>query len=311
MTADETADPLAALISEAASKIESARAKINLALHVLDRRADGFHSLDSLVVFAEVADTLTAFSRDESVIELSVDGQFAGDLAAVTAPEENLVFAVAYALIQAFPERPPGGVRLNLSKHLPVAAGLGGGSADAAATLRLLNRMWRLGLSLHELSGLGLSLGTDVPVCLLSRPARVEGIGEQVTPIPGVPALPVVLVNPGISVSTRSVFGRLQPGERAPLPPVPDGFGSLMELVFWLRKTRNDLFEPAATEFPVIETVVRKLASDPDCMFARMSGSGATVFGIFLSMEAASRAADRLHVARPDWWLAVTRTGGS
>jgi len=311
MTADETADLLATSIAEAAAKIESARAKINLALHVLNRRPDGYHALDSLVVFAELADTLTAFRRDESVVEVSVDGDFADILGETTLPEDNLVYSVACALIRAFPDRIPDGIRLNLTKELPVAAGLGGGSADAAATLRLLNRMWRLGLAPSELIGLGASLGADVPVCVLSRPARIEGIGERVTPVTTLPAIPLVLVNPGVAMETGSVFRRLRPAERPPLPPMPQRFVSLMELVFWLRKTRNDLFEPACEAAPVIETVVRMLASDPDCMFARMSGSGATVFGIFLSIEAASRAAERLRDVRPEWWVAVTWTGGS
>jgi 4-diphosphocytidyl-2-C-methyl-D-erythritol kinase len=311
MIADETADPIAISIAEAAGKIESARAKINLALHVLNRRPDGYHLLDSVVVFAELADTLTADHRDEGVVELGLDGEFADSLAETTRPEDNLVYAVADALIRTFPDRVPGGVRIDLTKSLPVAAGIGGGSADAAATLRLLNRIWRLGLTLPQLAELGGSLGADVPVCIFSRPARMEGIGEQLTPVATIPAMPVVLVNPGVAVETGAVFQRLKPAERSPLPPMPGQPMSLMELVFWLRKTRNDLFAPACAAAPVIETAARMLASDPDCMFARMSGSGATVFGIFLSIDAASRAAERLQDARPNWWTAVTWTEGS
>jgi 4-diphosphocytidyl-2-C-methyl-D-erythritol kinase len=311
MTADETADPIAISIAEAAAKIESARAKINLALHVLNRRPDGYHRLDSVVVFAELADTLTAHRRHESVVELGIEGTFADSLAGTTRPEDNLVYAVADALIRTFPDRVPGGIRIDLTKNLPVAAGIGGGSADAAATLRLLNRIWRLGLTLSQLAELGASLGADVPVCVFSRPARMEGIGEQVTPVATLPAMPVVLVNPGVAVETGAIFRRLKPAERSPLPPMPERFMSLMELVFWLRKTRNDLFAPACAAAPVIETAARMLASDPDCIFARMSGSGATVFGIFLSIDAASRAAERLQEARPDWWTAVTWTEGS
>jgi 4-diphosphocytidyl-2-C-methyl-D-erythritol kinase len=311
MTQDETADPIAISIAEAAAKIECARAKINLALHVLDRRPDGYHRLDSVVVFADLADTLAACRREEGVVELGIDGEFADILAKAAQPAENLVYAVADALIRAFPDRISGGVRIDLTKNLPVAAGLGGGSADAAATLRLLNRLWRLGLTVAELAELGASLGADVPVCVFSRPARMEGIGERVTPVAAIPAMPVVLVNPGVAVETGAVFRRLKPAERSPLPPLPERFTSIMELVFWLRNTRNDLFAPACAAAPVIETAARALASDPDCMFARMSGSGATVFGIFLSIDAASRAAKRLQEARPDWWTAVTWTEGS
>lgn len=298
-------------MSAAASKVESARAKINLALHVLDRRADGYHVLDSLVVFAQVADTLSVFGEDEGFIDLAVDGPFADDLLAATAPDDNLVLAVAHGLAEVHPDRSAGGIRLHLNKQLPVAAGLGGGSADAAAALRLLNRLWRLDLSQQQLAHLGLSLGADVPACLLSRPARVQGIGEIITPVSGMPAMTVVLVNPGVAVSTGAVFRRLQQTERLPLPPIPKSAGPLMEFVFWLRKTRNDLFTPACIEAPLIEKAVRALAADPDCVFARMSGSGATVFGIFMSREAANRAAARLHAAEPHWWIAVTRTEGS
>jgi len=305
------ADPVSALISAAASKVESARAKINLALHVLDRRADGYHALDSLVVFARVADTLTVSGDHDGFIDLAVDGPFAEDLQANTAPDDNLVLAVARGLAEAYPDPSAGGVRLHLSKQLPVAAGLGGGSADAAAALRLLNRLWRLDLNHEQLVHLGLSLGADVPVCLLSRPARVQGIGDTVTPVSGIPAMTVVLVNPGIAVSTRRVFRRLEQTERLPLPKILEPAGSLMEFVFWLRKTRNDLYMPASKEAPLIEKAVRALAADPGCMFARMSGSGATVFGIFMSNEAANRAAARLHAAEPQWWVAVTRTDGS
>jgi 4-diphosphocytidyl-2-C-methyl-D-erythritol kinase len=308
---ERTVDPVSALISAAASKVESARAKINLALHILDRRADGYHLLDSLVVFAELADTLAVFGDYHGFIDLAVDGPFAEDLRATTAPDDNLVLAVARGLAEVYPDRSTGGVRLHLSKQLPVAAGLGGGSADAAAALRLLNRLWRLDLNHQQLAHLGLSLGADVPVCLLSRPARVQGVGEAVTPLSGIPAMTVVLVNPGIAVSTSRVFRRLERTERQPLPPIPKPAGSLMEFVFWLRKTRNDLFAPASMETPAIEKAVRALAADPDCVFARMSGSGGTVFGIFMSNESANRAAARLHAVEPRWWVAVTRTDGS
>ncbi len=311
--AEATADPVSEPISEVASGLETAKAKINLALHVVDRRDDGYHTLDSLVVFADVADRLTAVPQDHDpgFVDLAIDGPFADDLRAATTPGSNLILAVANGLAEAFASRPDIGVTLRLSKNLPVAAGLGGGSADAAAALRLLNRAWHLGLSQQELARLGLSLGADVPVCLASRPSRMRGIGEEVSPLAGVPAMPIVLVNPGIAIDTRDVFGRLQPEQRTPLPPIPAAFGTLMEFVFWLRKTRNDLFAPATAVAPAIAKVLRALATDPDCLFARMSGSGATVFGIFMSNDAAHRAAARLHAAKPHWWVAVTRTGGS
>ena len=311
MIRDETADLLTTAIAQAAAKIESARAKINLALHVVGRRPDGYHDLDSLVVFAEASDLLTAYQRDEPVIELGIDGEFADLLAETTPPGDNLVYAVADALMRTFPDRIDGGVRLDLAKNLPLAAGIGGGSADAAATLRLLNRIWRLGLTTEQMIDLGASLGADVPACVLSRPARIEGIGDRVTPVTTLPEMPVVLLNPGVAVPTADVFRRLRNVSRPPLPPLPTRPVSVMELVFWLRRTRNDLFEAACGIAPEIERAVRLLAADEDCVFARMSGSGATVFGIFLTIEAATAAAERIRDERPEWWVSVTWTEGS
>jgi 4-diphosphocytidyl-2-C-methyl-D-erythritol kinase len=311
MTQGETADRLSASIAEAAGKVETARAKINLALHVRARRPDGYHDIDSLVVFAELSDVLTAGRCEEERVEVGIDGEFADLLAATTPPGDNLVYAVADALMRTFPDRVPGGIRIDLDKRLPIAAGIGGGSADAAATLRLLNRVWRLGLDTGQLVELGASLGADVPVCVLSRPTRIEGIGDRLTPVATLPAMPVILLNPGVAVPTAEVFRRLRNPDRPALPALPTGPLSITDLVTWLRRTRNDLFEPACGLSPVIERAVRMLASDPDCMFARMSGSGATVFGIFPSIEAAAATAGRIRAARPEWWVAVTWTEGS
>jgi 4-diphosphocytidyl-2-C-methyl-D-erythritol kinase len=306
-----TGDPVSALILEVASKVENARAKINLALHVTGRRPDGYHILDSLVVFAEIADTLKAVPRDEALVRLAIDGQFAKELERAGPVEDNLVIRAADELMAAFPGRPIRGVRLDLTKRLPVASGIGGGSADAAAALRLLDRLWGFDTSRDTLAAIGLRLGADVPACLISRPLKVEGIGERITPASGIPELPMILVNPGVALPTRNVFRRLQPEDRTPMWPVPPGFRTLIEFVQWLRLSRNDLFEPAKEEAKVVGTVVKAVSSDPECLIARMSGSGATVFGIFNSHAAAERAAARIHAAKPGWWVAVTRTGGS
>ena len=234
MIRDETADFLTTSIAEAASKVETARAKINLALHVLGRRPDGYHELDSLVVFAELSDVLTAYRRDEPTLELGIDGEFADLLAETTPPGDNLVYAVADALMRAYPDRVQEGIRIDLAKHLPIAAGIGGGSADAAATLRLLNRIWQLGLSTGQLIDLGASLGADVPVCVLSRPARIEGTGNRLTPVTTLPEMPVVLVNPGVAVSTAEVFRNLRNPDKTPLPPLPTRFVSVMERFYRL-----------------------------------------------------------------------------
>ena len=291
--------------------MEVARVKINLALHVLGRRTDGYHLIDSLVVFAEAGDTITATPRDESLVTLAVEGQFADELTATTAARDNLVMRAADELIHTHPRTPIKGVRLNLNKRVPIAAGLGGGSADAAATLRLLDRYWGWKTSRKRLAEIGLHLGADVPACLVSRPLKMEGIGEKLSPAAGIPALPVILVNPGVPVTTREAFRRLDGGERTPVWPLPGGFATVIEFVQWLRMSRNDLFEPAKAVAPVVARVVKAVAGDQECLFARMSGSGATVFGIFNTAAAAGRAAKRLGAAHPSWWVAVTTTGGS
>ncbi len=307
---ETTADSVSALISEVASKVETARAKVNLALHVLGRRADGYHVIDSLVVFADIGDTLKASARDEAFVSLGLDGPFASDLAAAGRPEDNLVLRAADELISAFPGKRIRGVKLTLTKRLPVASGLGGGSADAAAALRLLDRLWGFRAGPAKLAEHGLKLGADVPLCLLSRPLHAEGIGERLKPLKSIPPLPLLLVQPGVQVSTRNVFRRLTPVDRSPMWPVPARFASLIEFAQWLRLTRNDLLEPAKAEAKVVGTVVKAVSSDPECLFANLSGSGASVFGIFNSRAAAERAAKRIHAVKPQWWVAVTQSGG-
>lgn len=304
-----TADEVSALISEIAAQVETARAKVNLALHVLGRRADGYHLIDSLVVFADIGDTLRVTAREEGLVKLTVDGPFGDELTGSARAEDNLVTRAAEALIAAFPRKRPGGVRFHLTKRLPVASGLGGGSADAAAALRLLDRFWGLGAGAGRLAAIGAGLGADVPMCLVSKPLHAEGIGERVRPVPSVPRLHLLLVQPGVQVATRNVFRRLPPGERAAMWPIPARFASVIEFAQWLRLTRNDLCEPAIAEAKVIGTVVKAVSSDPDCLFANLSGSGASVFGIFNSRAAAERAAARIHDKKPGWWVAVTDSG--
>jgi 4-diphosphocytidyl-2-C-methyl-D-erythritol kinase len=245
------------------------------------------------------------------MVKLTVDGQFADDLEGAGPTRDNLVLRAADELMAAFPRKPIRGVRIHLTKRLPVAAGLGGGSADAAATLRLLDRLWSFGTDRETLATIGLRLGADVPACLTSRPLKAEGIGERIRPVSGIPELPLILVNPGVALPTRNVFRRLHPEERTAMWPVPPGFRTVIEFAQWLRLSRNDLFEPAKEEAKVVGTVVKAVSSDPECLFARMSGSGATVFGIFNTNAAAERAAARIHAAKPAWWVAVTRSGGS
>ena len=272
---------------------EFAPAKVNLALHVLGRRADGYHLLDSLVVFAEVGDTLRAGAADG--LSLAVAGAFAPALAA---DGENLVLRAARALAAA------GGIapraRLALRKQLPVASGIGGGSADAAAALRLLSRLWRLDLPAAELSALALTLGADVPVCLAGRPARMTGVGEVLDAAPRLPACGIVLVNPGVAVATPSVF-RVRTGDFSPPLDLPQRWPDAAALAATLSACRNDLQAPAISLAQAIADVLAALRATENNLLARMSGSGATCFALFATAADAEAAA--VAVARPGWWV--------
>lgn len=273
---------------------EHAPAKINLTLHVTGRRADGYHLLDSLVVFAGVGDLVEA--EPARGLSLTLDGPFGRDLGAGA---DNLVLRAALAL------RPDGqGAALRLTKALPVASGIGGGSADAAAALRLLGRMWDAPPLPPEAV---LALGADVPVCLDGRPRRMSGIGERLAPF-APPPFWMLLVNPGARVSTGAVFARLASRDNPPMPeppPLPDA-----EALFaFLAAQRNDLQAPAEAVAPEIAETLAALAAQPDCRLARMSGSGATCFGLFADAAPMHAAADALRRARPGWWIAATDVG--
>ena len=311
-------DQVAKAIEEAtgAGNAELACAKINLALHVGAERPDGYHDLETLVVFADLADMLTVRSAASgaAATTLAVAGPYADLLTETTEPAANLVLRAAEAIAAAAPRKRalPAHV-INLTKRIPLAAGLGGGSADAAAALRLLDRVWGLKLKPKKLAEIGAGLGADVPMCLLSRPLVARGIGDMVTPVAGIPPLSVVLAHPGsaVQVPTGAVFAGLGNEQRSGLPTLPAKFRTALELVFWLRQTRNDLIDPARVVTRRAVIAAKALAADPDCLFARMSGSGAAAFGIFVKPVAAERAAARLRAARPDWWVAATTTGGS
>ncbi len=284
---------MAALVEELAA------AKINLDLLVLGRRPDGYHELDSTVVFADGGDRLT-FAPAER-FELVASGPFAAQLPAA---DDNLIARATRRLAELAGR--PAAVRITLDKQLPIAAGIGGGSADAAACLRGLARLWRLGCAPGDLAGLAQELGADVPACLAGRPVRMRGIGEQLVPLPLPGSLPLLLVNPGAPVATAQVFAALR-AEPAPATPPPaaayDG-----DLAAWLAARPNHL-EPAAIRLlPAIGAVLAALRALPGCRLARMSGSGATCFGWFDAPAAAAAAAAELGAARPDWWLLPTRT---
>jgi len=283
---------------------ELAGAKINLALHVNERRADGYHAIETFVVFAECGDTVRLVARDAAVAPLTVDGPFAGALVATTTPADNLVKRAAVAM-------GAGALTMTLTKRLPIGAGLGGGSADAAAVLRLLQRRTP-SADAADVAAVALGIGADVPMCLVQRPLIARGIGEQISTVASVPPLPMVLACPPVVVSTAAVFAALDgEGPRGPLPPLPQRFSSLAEVADWLRHTRNDLGPPAATVSPAAAEAERAVAAETGCLFARMTGSGPTAFGIFTDSASAERAAARLGAANPAWWVVATLTGGS
>ncbi|MBV8615739.1 MAG: 4-(cytidine 5'-diphospho)-2-C-methyl-D-erythritol kinase [Acetobacteraceae bacterium] len=273
---------------------ERAFAKVNLFLHVVGRRADGYHLLDSLAVFVEVSDLLHAEAADG--LSLSIDGPFAPSLAD-TAPADNLVLRAARALA-AFAGVAPR-ARLTLTKALPVASGLGGGSADAAAALRVLARLWGIAPGRAALDLVAAGLGADVPVCLGSRPARMGGVGEILAPSPALPPCGLALLNPGVPVATADVFRHRTGGFSEPAA-LPDTWADAAGMAMGLAALRNDL-EPAAVALcPLIGVALRALRRAPGCLLARMSGSGATCFGLFATPGQARAAADALE--RPGWW---------
>jgi 4-diphosphocytidyl-2-C-methyl-D-erythritol kinase len=280
---------------------EFAPAKVNLALCVTGRRSDGYHNLDSLVVFADLGDSVEA--RAGPALSLDITGPCAAGVPV----EGNLVLRAAEALREAAGRRTPG-ARLMLEKVLPAAAGIGGGSSDAAAALRALNRLWAAGLSLQELMFIGAKIGADVPICVFAGSARIRGIGEIVTPIADLPRLHLVLANPGCRLATAAVFARLTRTENPGLPEPLEAFADIAALVSNLKASRNDL-EPLAIEAePQIAEVLAALSGLPDCLLSRMSGSGATCFGLFPDAGAATRAARQLSALYPAWWVAPAKT---
>ena len=279
---------------------EAAPAKINLALHVTGRRADGYHALEMLVVFAEVGDELEAsVARKDS---LSITGPFAAGLGN---GDSNLVLRALAAFRQHWPDALPGGVALRLAKNLPVAAGLGGGSADAAAALRLFAAMAGPEIAFADLLEIARGLGADVPMCLYSRPAEVRGIGEIVLPLEYFPACHIVLVNPLVPVVTADVFRRLERRNNPGLPTLGDPLTRPAQLGLWLDETRNDLEPPAIAMVPAIGDLIVRLRGASGCILSRMSGSGATVFGLFGSGAQAHQAAHDLREMWPGYWVAA------
>ncbi len=298
-----------------------ARAKINLALHVVGRTRDGFHLLDSLVCFCDYGDQIELkpiqpSQSDVSLFDLAIDleikGVFANSLGNI---KENLIFKAANMLATCLKSQglTCSPVQIILEKNLPVASGIGGGSADAAAVLNLLLKHWvpeNRDLQHNiDLSKIALQLGADVPMCLNPEPKKIGGIGEIIHSFPAMPSLDLVLVNSGDFISTPEIFRDLDNKNNPKIdigssPQVP----SLTKIVNFLANQRNDL-QPVATKFsPAINTVIAKLEAQQDCLLARMSGSGATCFGIFNNSITAKKAAKNIQEQNPAWWTVATKS---
>jgi 4-diphosphocytidyl-2-C-methyl-D-erythritol kinase len=278
-----------------------APAKINLYLHVTAKRADGYHTLDTAIAFAGIGDQITARPGDN--LQLEIDGPFAAALLAVTNnSSDNLVLKAAYALADY--AGVPANAHISLTKNLPIAAGIGGGSADAAASIKALAALWHIPWDEGAMHKLAATLGADVPMCLAGRTAFAGGIGERLSPAPALPACGILLVNPGAALSTPDVFaartGDFSDAARFTEPPI--GAAGLAQI---LAARRNDLTDPATALAPVIGDVLAALDAG-GAHLARMSGSGATCFGLFDDLGAAETAAETLQADHSDWWVTAT-----
>ena len=278
---------------------ESASAKVNLFLHVGARRGDGFHPLQSLAVFTALGDMLTAEPGEG--LSLSLDGPFAAGLQGET---DNLVLKAARAL--AAEAGGAAGAELHLTKNLPVASGIGGGSADAAAAMRALTSLWELQTSPARLMDIAATLGSDIPVCLANVPAFMEGRGEIITPVESFPRMPLLLVNPHVAVPTKNVFAALEKRSGVDLTLPRGRFRDCADLLRFLDATHNDLEAPARALAPVINDVRNALSALPGALFTRMSGSGATCFALFPDDDSCKRGAALLREKNPGWWTQPT-----
>lgn len=272
-----------------------ARAKVNLYLHVTGRRADGYHLLDSLIVFAETGDEIAVAPAPD--LSLAIGGPFAGELGA---GPDNLVLRAAEGLRHLVGTR--SGAAITLTKNLPIASGIGGGSADAATTLSALCNLWSAKPKRMALMDLAASLGADVPVCLDGRPSIVSGIGEEIATVEGLPSAWLLLANPRVATPTPAVFKARRGPFTASRPwgAPPRDFAAFAAR---LQACSNDLTEAAIGVTPAIRDVLVALAGLPGCALARLSGSGATCFGLFENERSAQAAEAALRAAEPGWWV--------
>ncbi len=274
-----------------------APAKVNLFLHITGKLSDGYHTLDSLVVFADIGDYITIEKSSE--FSFHVKGEFAKDLQVDI--QNNLVAKAAKSLAQISGNNP--NVKITLDKNLPISSGIGGGSSDAASTIWGLQEFWSLAHDADYILPLMTKLGADVPVCQYCRPAIMRGIGDILSPAPIMQEVPIVLINPMISCATQDIFllydGEFKKGN-AKLPKI---LNTVFDLVKFLEITDNDLFKPASKLIPEIGNVINALNAQNTCLFSRMSGSGASCFGLFENIKGAELAAEIICQENPDWWV--------
>lgn len=278
----------------------AAPAKLNLYLHVTGKRTDGYHLLDALVAFADIGDRITIAPAD--AFRFTVDGPFAEGLDGGT--EDNLVVRALRGLAEAAGRRPD--LSVNLTKNLPVASGIGGGSSDAAACLRGVARLWGLDPADPVVTGIATGLGSDVPICVAGRTAFMGGIGTEIDPAPALPRTGLVLVNPRIPLPTPKVY-RARTGSFSPAMRFAEAPDDARELARLLADRTNDLAEAAIRIVPEIDLILAALRDLPECLLPRMSGSGATCFGLFDGPAEAARAASVLAERHPEWWIASGR----
>ena len=275
-----------------------APAKVNLTLHVTGQRDDGYHLLDSLVVFADVGDDIEV--SPAPTLKLNVKGQFT---TGVPTDSTNIVLKAASALRYA--NGVTDGAEITLTKNLPNAAGIGGGSSDAATVLSMLAQFWNV-QELSPTSAAAIALGADVPVCMHAPdPVRMSGIGEVIGPVPPLPDCALVLVNPMVGVSTQSIFDTLESKTNPAMGDVPNA-ATVEELAGWLSLQRNDLIPAARKVSPEIDKALQSLESNPNVLTAGMSGSGATCFGLVRNIGVARDVARAVQIAHMDWWVVPT-----
>lgn len=283
-----------------------APAKVNLFLHVGAPSADGYHPICSLMVFADIGDEVSMTRGEGSLV---AHGPFARGLGR---EGDNLIIRAVRAFVAEL-GRPMDELAFGLDKQLPVASGLGGGSSDAGAALRLIRDVWAPQIDDARLERVAGSLGADGAACLWARPVIAEGRGERLSPAPGLPMLPCVLVNPGVPVSTPDVYRRLDAsgafGDIVP-PPMPAAFESPAEVAAWLAGLSNDLEAPAIAAAPDVGAVLATLREEPETLLARVSGSGGTCFALCVDDMAAETLAERIEAMAPHWWVRRCRLGG-